>query len=268
MEIIDQIESFKTIQGVFQFSHVEFFILEDGILYHGTWKDRKTRPRERRQLADIQIIIRENRGPWILDSWSVVSGNDSYIKTPKLFAYLAGAALEKQILREVETCELLRRHPHRNIAIYHGCQNTRNRVSGLCFKRYSVTLFEAANPRHYGKNHFRESGREFVTEPIKAALNGILDGIRHLHSLGLVHNDINPANIMLDENNVPVLIDFDSCRRIGESLRDTRAKRTHEWHDPEVEVAAEKNDLDAFTDLKTWLIGQESQTYLFSSGGE
>jgi serine/threonine protein kinase len=33
----------------------------------------------------------------------------------------------------------------------------------------------------------------------------------HLHQLGLAHNDISPNNIMFDDENVSVLIDFDSC---------------------------------------------------------
>lgn len=45
---------------------------------------------------------------------------------------------------------------------------------------------------------------------MKSGLEGILAAIKHLHSLGTVHNDINPANIMLDEDDTLNLIDFDS----------------------------------------------------------
>ncbi|KAG6245556.1 hypothetical protein E4U23_005282 [Claviceps purpurea] len=41
-------------------------------------------------------------------------------------------------------------------------------------------------------------------------LEGIERDVRHLHSLGIVHNDISPANIMFDELDRPVIIDFDS----------------------------------------------------------
>ncbi|KAG1900596.1 uncharacterized protein F5891DRAFT_1032762, partial [Suillus fuscotomentosus] len=38
-----------------------------------------------------------------------------------------------------------------------------------------------------------------------AILDGISKGLTFLHeTLGLVHNDINPANIMLDDAGVPV----------------------------------------------------------------
>lgn len=49
-------------------------------------------------------------------------------------------------------------------------------------------------------------------------LQGIESGIRHMHSLGLVHNDINPSNIMIDSADRPVIIDFDSCKQEGEKL--------------------------------------------------
>lgn len=81
--------------------------------------------------------------------------------------------------------------------------------------------------------------------------------------MALWHNDTNPANIMFDEDETPVLIDFGSCRRIGESLRSTEAKRTHQWHDPKVDTALENNDLDFFDELRTWLIGSVDDEFLF-----
>ena len=46
---------------------------------------------------------------------------------------------------------------------------------------------------------------------------GIEAGVRHMHKLGLVHNDLNPSNIMMDGDN-PVIIDCDSCKREGDEL--------------------------------------------------
>lgn len=96
-----------------------------------------------------------------------------------------------------------------------------------------------------------------------AQLDGIASGARHLHSLGLVHNDITPANIMLEEDGTWVIINFDSCRHAGEALRDTDTKRTHGWHDPDVTVASEKNDIDAIAELRTWLFGSSADGLLF-----
>jgi len=125
------------------------------------------------------------------------------------------------------------------------------------------TLAEEVNPQHLNKSAFLLSSRPLVGNTMKQCLSGILEGIRHLHSLGLVHNDITPSNIMRDDDGTLVLIDFDSCRKIGELLRDTETKRTHGWHDPDVKTASEKNDLDAFSELQTWLFGLSVDEFLF-----
>jgi serine/threonine protein kinase len=102
-----------------------------------------------------------------------------------------------------------------------------------------------------------------VTDKTISSLAGVLDGIQHLHSLDIVHNDINPANIMFDKDGTLVLIDFDSCRYIGETLSSTKTKRTHQRHDPSVDVSLEKNDRDAFQELRIWLIGSADESYNF-----
>ncbi|CDM38536.1 Protein kinase-like domain [Penicillium roqueforti FM164] len=61
---------------------------------------------------------------------------------------------------------------------------------------------------------------------MKSGLEGILAAIKHLYSFGLIHNDINPANIILNDISTFILIDFNSYRSIGESFRDTETKRT------------------------------------------
>lgn len=40
----------------------------------------------------------------------------------------------------------------------------------------------------------------------------ILDAIEHVHAQGILHRDISPDNILLDQNNEPILIDFGAAR--------------------------------------------------------
>lgn len=272
MEIIKSSEAFKLVDGKLQFHCIKGIIRQDNILYLAKWSNRWQKPLDFSQLDDVQRLEIEDRGPEVRPTWTVVvapTGQSCllYVKKPSLFEYASGDGvddLERRISREIETCELLRKHPHPNIASYFGCHDTRGRVSGLCFKRYTSTLLEKVNPRHLNKSAFLSSGRVLVDDVfIKGSLDGIFKAIRHLHSLGLVHNDITPSNIMFDEDGTAVLIDFDSCRRVGESLRETKTKRTHGWHDPEVGVALEKNDLDAFAELQTWLFGSTVDEFLF-----
>jgi Ser/Thr protein kinase RdoA (MazF antagonist) len=50
-------------------------------------------------------------------------------------------------------------------------------------------------------------------------LDGISKGLRLLHeTFSLVHNDINSNNIMLNDTENAVIIDFDSCMLIGEEI--------------------------------------------------
>lgn len=265
MEIVQSNEAFKTIEGKFQFAYVCYFVRQNGVLYHGKWKHRFSAPDTLEDLEEVEQVKTEDRGPEVRPEWSIYSGSppEVHVKTPSLFAYLEGVDIENKIRREVEACEILKQNPHPNIAVYCGCQVTHGRISGLCFKKYTSTLLEKVNPGHLNKRMFRASGRELVNDSVKASLEGILEGIRHIHSLGLVHNDINPANIMFDQDGTPVIIDFDSCRRVGESLLGTGAGATHEWHDPDVELSLVKNDLDAFEEMKTWLVGCSDDGFLF-----
>lgn len=147
--------------------------------------------------------------------------------------------------------------------LYSGEWANHGRVSGLCFKQYTSTLLETVNPQHLNRVAFVSSSRELVKEHMKLGLKGIFTAIKHLHSLGIVHNDINPANIMLDKDGRLVLNDFDSCRYIRESLSNTGTKRTHQWHDPSVDLSLEKNDLDDFRELNIWLDESLTEGFLF-----
>ncbi|KAI6016226.1 kinase-like protein [Pisolithus marmoratus] len=48
-----------------------------------------------------------------------------------------------------------------------------------------------------------------VSEPrAKEWFRSLLSGVHFLHTRGVVHNDIKPANILLSQANIPVLVDF------------------------------------------------------------
>lgn len=93
--------------------------------------------------------------------------------------------------------------------------------------------------------YVRTRGKDY-----SGVLAGVERGIRHLHGLGWVHNDVNPSNIMVDGDE-GVVVDFGSCTRMGESLRGVG--RTYEWYDDKVEVAGPQNDFHALEEIRTWL---------------
>ncbi|KAI4674752.1 uncharacterized protein J4E84_010358 [Alternaria hordeiaustralica] len=169
-----------------------------------------------------------------------------YIKRPKLL-FLDDEAETKllpQLLPgEAEVLQLLEHNPHPNIIRFHGCTVNRSRVTGIALDQYSVIL----KYRH-----------EDVPQPldIEACMRGIRSALKHLHLLGLAHNDLNPSNIALDTSDNPFLLDFGSCRRFGEVLLtggtpgwiDENYSTTAQWHD---ELAAEK--------IEAWFLGKAQE---------
>ncbi|KAL9639405.1 MAG: hypothetical protein Q9164_000946 [Protoblastenia rupestris] len=83
-------------------------------------------------------------------------------------------------------------------------------------------------------------------------IQGIESGIHHLHSLGYVHNDIGGPSIMLMEDDVPVIMDFDSCVKEGEkSLEGPK----YNWYDDSYDttVARKRNDYSGLKKVREWL---------------
>ncbi|KIM43966.1 hypothetical protein M413DRAFT_25469 [Hebeloma cylindrosporum] len=93
----------------------------------------------------------------------------------------------KLTMAEVEILELISKQPHPNINKYLGC--------------------------------IREG--DLIAPPFKPAviISGIKAALDHIHSFGLVHDDINPSNIMVDDAGNPIVIDFD--RRLAAFENDT-----------------------------------------------
>jgi serine/threonine protein kinase len=94
-------------------------------------------------------------------------------------------------------------------------------VSGLCFEKYRTTLSYQVNPGYLNKSMFLASGRTRVDIGMRESLAGVRDAVSHLHSLGIIHNDIKPENIMIDEMGRFILIDLTLS---GQSAKPSPAK--------------------------------------------
>jgi len=175
---------------------------------------------------------------------------DSYQKSPAIMlpdGYEGTLDICKtpgeHMLIEAEMYEILKQHPHPNICHYYGCIRDGQYFTAICLKKYKHSLHDAV-----------QSGAALDRNVI---LSGIAKGLQFLHdTLGLVHNDINPTNIMLDDNGLPVIIDFDSCAKIGEDL-DGRKGCTFGWvRKPEPHTSIVANDEYALSLIAQYLDGK------------
>lgn len=162
--------------------------------------------------ADLKKIPKEHIFPSYesdLTECANPQSDDVYIKRPSLFSYHNSDTISRQLLGEARIWEKLMARPHQNIARYHGCVVQQGRIIGLCFDRYAETWMER---------------RKRGVEVNQKWLEGVREGVKHLHTLGLIHLDLCEANIMFRQvdGEEAVIIDFDSCVEEGQSLPDKR----------------------------------------------
>ena len=232
MEVHEQGELWKEVDGDLEFSHT-MIILRHGDDYFYARHNRRLMP-----IAQVNPSILETHPIPTMCLWPRYSNDltpapdplpvECYIKHPQMIQYDEDHAsrIPDLFLAEARICEILRNHPHPNIAQYLGCLVRDNRVMGLCLVKYDMTLGDRLKDRN----------RPFPQDILK----GIKSGIQHLHGLGIIHNDINPANIMFKaDDDTPVIIDFDSCGREGDKL--VKAGTTG-WSDDSFDFATTKND--------------------------
>ena len=132
---------------------------------------------------------------------------DAYIKTPSLLdEQTKDFRPGDHLVFEAEILEFIKgKGGHSNVCEFYGCVREGSFVTGLALKKY---------PRSLG-DLMKESKPEIDYR--RKLHDGILDGIKFIHDLGLVHNDLNPNNIMIDEDGRAVIIDFDTYSRVGDN---------------------------------------------------
>ena len=134
--------------------------------------------------------------------------------------------------QEMLRCEQISMDPHRNLAQYLGvetrCIFGEERVLRIAYQRYTMDL-----------HTFVLEKRLLTKENQHLLVEGIRNGMQHLHKLGLVHCDLRPPNVFVtfkeEEGRVVleevVVGDFDASLNIGQPVTLKRACR--EWWPPE-----------------------------------
>ncbi|KAI0089938.1 hypothetical protein BDY19DRAFT_93568 [Irpex rosettiformis] len=139
--------------------------------------------------------------------------------------------------------------PHPNICPFYGCVRDGNRATGLVLKKILHELPD--------KWCYVEPQR---ATPKLVILKGVKRGLDHLHNLGIIHNDINKANILLDDNLCPVIVDFNTALSEGEARGEHQG--TPGWFRKN-RVSRKENDTFALGLLAKWLDGWEEDPSRF-----
>ena len=134
---------------------------------------------------------------------------------------------------------MIRDNPHPNLARFHGCVASNGYIQGLCSERYKMTLRSAMD--------------EKVALEIPAFTRQLWRAVFHLHDMGVIHNDLNPNNIMLNEHNEAIIIDFDSSDMEDELMKEKGG--TPNWSDG-WRVCSARNDYLAMYRIIRYLNGE------------
>lgn len=132
-----------------------------------------------------------------------------YVKRPGLNSYetMKGSHfIVKNVLDETLIMEKISKTQHPNIIKYYGCRTRRGRITSIVLKELECTLTQYVH-----KPGFQHMDKEKFMDALCSAVD-------YIHSLGLAHNDINPDNVMIGEDDAPILVDFGSCAPYGERL--------------------------------------------------
>jgi serine/threonine protein kinase len=246
MEIVKITREYREIDGEFKFFRRKLILEKDSTFFYAyTFEPRQRIKDVKIDELDLHPIPNEEIYPSFVSGITLAPDplpDDCYIKRPGLQHYNpdapVGRRLSDIVIEEIQVCETLKRHPHINIAEYFGCTIRNNHVDGLVFTKYPITL--AAR--------LKDTDRPLHVE---ACLSGIEDGLAHLHGLGLIHNDINPENIMLREDDTPVLIDFNTCQRDGEVCR---SAGSGVWSPAKMDLSIQENDYYGLSKIKEGLV--------------
>ncbi|KAL6859883.1 hypothetical protein ACO1O0_003907 [Amphichorda felina] len=170
--------------------------------------------------------------------------NSAYVKRPSLIWYdtMKGTNfIPTEVLNETLTMENTSKSSHPNIVRYYGCRLRRGRITSVLLERHDMTL------------------QQYVFEPRLGELDkdkfcqGVESAVQYLHGLGLAHNDIDPNNIMIKDDQ-PILIDFGSCQPVGKRLQ---SMGTPGWCDGDSHTSEKKRDTFSLGKLREWIQNPE-----------
>ncbi|KAJ4311731.1 hypothetical protein N0V84_010297 [Fusarium piperis] len=244
LEIIEQSEAFAGKADNLVFHHTQLILKRGNDHFCAILKERVFKSEQRDiDSLDLVPIPREHFCPLFKQGLTVAPepSSDIYVKRHCLVHWDPSDPNPETygdlLVQEAEICEILSKHPHPNVVRYFGCLVEDNRITGLCLGKCTSKLSDKL--------------ADATPDERKMYCEGIEKGVAHLHQLGLIHNDLNPSNIMMD-GDTPIIIDFDSCRPNGEKLGEKQG--TLGWDIEDAEFATPENDFYSLEKIKQYIM--------------
>ena len=76
-------------------------------------------------------------------------------------------------------------------------------------------------------------GRRFTVEELLRHIGPVADALEHAHSQGIIHRDVKPSNILIDESGKAILSDFGLARMLNQQITGGSLYGTLEYMSPE-----------------------------------
>eukprot|EP00122_Pirum_gemmata_P020989 Pgem_evm2s19582 len=147
--------------------------------------------------------------------------------------------IEKEKRRFYRQCFLLKDLKHPNIInIVAGFEGMQNGISNsLCM---AMPFYKNGDLGKWIADHPPHTRLLSVCYPI---INGTLEGLHHLHQNDIVHCDIKPENIFLNDNLQPIIGDFDDAKEINTNVTQTLPFATFRYIAPEIVQAIREGNM-------------------------
>ncbi|TVU45851.1 hypothetical protein EJB05_05355, partial [Eragrostis curvula] len=127
---------------------------------------------------------------------------------------------ETQFVKEIEC---LMKARHKNIVRFLGyCADTQGLVHDIGGKSVLADVRSRALCFEYVVNgsldkHITDASRGLEWRVRYKIIKGICEGLHYLHTNHILHLDLKPANILVDDNMVPKIADFGLSRRLDQN---------------------------------------------------
>ena len=103
-------------------------------------------------------------------------------------------------------------------------------------------------PKGYLLSEYVSNSEPYMEDELKKLLSSLLDTLKEFHSVDIVHGDIHPTNILINEHGKPVLLNFASARqKFARYIENPSAELHAGYASPEQYLT--RGDIEASSDL-------------------